>query len=75
MCPHYEQPVPAGANDWDFYASFKPIRPVTVLFGIRDVLNTNPPFSNQTGNWPAGYNPVLSSPLLRTFYVNLKYQF
>lgn len=62
-------------SDWDVYASFKPLPPVTVLFGARDVFNTVPPFSNQTGNWPAGYNPVFSSPLLRTFYVNLKYQF
>jgi iron complex outermembrane receptor protein len=75
-------PDPSGApqlkvgsdSTWDVYTSFKPIRPLTVLFGIRNVLDKNPPFSNQTSNWPAGYNPIFSSPLLRTFYVNLKYQ-
>jgi hypothetical protein len=41
---------------------------VTVLLGINSVLNKDPPFSNQTGNWPAGYNPIHSSPLLREFY-------
>ena len=79
-----QNPVPLGGtgqrivgcdSNWDVYASYKPVHPLTVLFGIRDVLNKNPPFSNQTGNWPTGYNPIYSSPLLRTFYVNLKYTF
>jgi iron complex outermembrane receptor protein len=65
----------ASQSDWDIYTSFEPIRPMTVLFGIRNVLNTNPPFSNQTQNFIAGYNPIFSDPLLRTFYVDLKYQF
>lgn len=59
----------------DTFASYKPIQPVTVLFGIRNVFNQIPPFSNQELSWGAGYNPVFSDPLLRTFYVNLKYQF
>jgi iron complex outermembrane recepter protein len=60
---------------WNVYASFKPISPLTVLFGVRNVLDRNPPFSNQNANWQAGYNPVFSDPLLRTFYLNLKYRF
>ena len=27
------------------------------------------------GNWRAGYNPVYSNPILRNFYLNLKYDF
>lgn len=60
---------------WGAYGSYKPIRPLTVLVGIRNLLNKYPPFSNQLGNWPAGYNPVYSDPTLRTFYINLKYDF
>ncbi|MGH8254870.1 MAG: TonB-dependent receptor plug domain-containing protein [Steroidobacteraceae bacterium] len=62
-------------STWDVYGSYKPIRQLTVLLGIRNLLNKNPPFSNQLGNWPTGYNPVYSNPLLRTFYINLKYKF
>ena len=78
-----ENGVPYGGNTprtvgsqstWDTYISYKPIRPLTVLFGIHDLLNTNPPFSNNTNSFEGGYNLVFSSPLLRTFYVNLKYQ-
>ena len=70
-----QQRIVATDSTWDVFASYKPIEPLTVLVGIRNVLNTNPPFSNQTVNWPSGYNPVYSDPLLRTFYINLKYKF
>ena len=69
------QRIVGSQSTWDVYTSYKPIRPLTVLFGIRNVFNKNPPFSNQTGNWPAGYNPIFSSPLLRDFYLNLTYKF
>ena len=62
-------------STWDVYGSYKPINPLTVLVGVRNLLDKNPPFSNQLGNWPSGYNPVYSDPTLRTFYVNLKYDF
>jgi iron complex outermembrane receptor protein len=62
-------------STWDAYVAYKPISGATVLFGIRNLFNTNPPFSNTSGNFTAGYSSVFSNPLLRTFYVNLKYQF
>lgn len=65
----------ASQSTWDVFASYKPIHPLTVLFGIRNLFNKNPPFSNQLGNWPAGYNPVYSNPILRDFYLNLRYKF
>ncbi len=69
------QRIVGADSTWDVYASYKPVQALTVLFGIRNVLNTDPPFSNQTVNWPSGYNPVYSSPILRSFYLNLKYKF
>ena len=83
MSQYIDQNVDANRNPrnvstdstWDAYASYKPIMPLTVLFGIRNLFNRDPPFSNQLGNWPAGYNPVYSDPILRTFYLNLKYNF
>ena len=69
------QRIVGDQSTWDVYASYKPIHPLTVLFGVRNLFNKNPPFSNQTGNWPAGYNPIFSSPILRDFYLNLSYKF
>jgi iron complex outermembrane recepter protein len=60
---------------WNGYLSFKPIDPLTLLFGIRNLFDTTPPFSNQTLNWQAGYNPLFSDPSGRTFYGTLKFQF
>ena len=61
-------------STWDAYASYKPVHNLTVLFGIRDLLNKSPPFTNASqGNFAAGYNALVVDPRLRSFYVNLKY--
>lgn len=58
----------------DVYASVKPIHNLTVLFGIKNVLNREPPFTNAPqGNFTAGYNALVTDPLMRNFYVNVKY--
>ena len=62
-------------STWDGYASYEPIHGLTVLFGIRNLYNTNPPFSNSSqNNFAAGYNSLFSNPILRDFYVNLRYR-
>jgi len=54
--------------------SVKPIEKLTVLFGIKNLLNRSPPFSNSdTDTFAVGYNSFNSDPLLRNFYINLKY--
>ncbi len=61
---------------FDTYASVKPSDNLTVLLGIKNVLNTSPPFTNAgQNNFAAGYNALIADPLLRNFYVNLKYTF
>ncbi|MBW4050356.1 MAG: TonB-dependent receptor [Proteobacteria bacterium] len=63
-------------STWAAYASFKPIHSLTVLFGIRDLTNKMPPFTNASqGNFAAGYNALVVNPMMRTFYLNLKYKF
>ncbi len=60
----------------DGYVSVKPIERLTVLFGIKNLLDRSPPFSNaSSGNFTAGYNALIADPLLRNFYINLKYKF
>ena len=47
-----------------------------MLFGIKNILNRNPPYTNASqNNFAAGYNALIADPLLRNFYVNLKYTF
>jgi iron complex outermembrane receptor protein len=62
-------------STWNAYGSWRPIKPLTVLVGVRNVFDTQPSFSNQTQNWQAGYNPLFSDPTGRAFYTKLKYVF
>jgi iron complex outermembrane receptor protein len=60
----------------DGYVSVKPTDKLTVLFGIKNILDTSPPFTNAyQPNFAAGYNALIGDPLLRNVYVNLKYSF
>jgi iron complex outermembrane receptor protein len=60
----------------DGYVSVRPVEQLTVLFGIKNLFNTSPPFTNASqNNFAAGYNALIADPLLRNFYVNLKYTF
>jgi iron complex outermembrane receptor protein len=60
---------------WNGYVSYKPMKNLRILGGINNLFNTDPPFSNQNQNWQAGYNPIFSSPLGRTFYIRGTYDF
>ena len=78
-----EFPNAAGAiphvgsyNLLDGYASITPIKKLTFLVGIKNILNTSPPLTNATtSNFAAGYNQLIADPRLRNFYINLKYSF
>jgi iron complex outermembrane recepter protein len=60
----------------DVYGVYKPTPKLAVLFGIKNLFDTSPPFTNaQQNNFAAGYNALVADPLLRNFYVNLKYTF
>jgi iron complex outermembrane receptor protein len=81
---HYVDYAPDAAGNlltvgnysiWNGYVSLKPIPALKLLVGINNLLDTNPPFSNQNQNWQAGYNPIYSSPLGRTFYGRITYNF
>jgi iron complex outermembrane receptor protein len=60
----------------DGYVSVKPIEKLNVLFGIKNLFNTSPPYTNaQQNNFASGYNALIADPLLRNFYINLRYSF
>jgi iron complex outermembrane recepter protein len=58
----------------DGYASYKPVPKMTILIGIKNLLNRDPPFTNALqNNFAGGYNALTADPLGRNFYINLKY--
>jgi iron complex outermembrane receptor protein len=61
---------------WDAYGVYKPTPKLSVLFGIKNLFDRSPPYTNaQQNNFAAGYNALVVDPLLRNFYINLKYTF
>ncbi len=60
---------------WNGDVTVKPTEKLNLLFGIKNILNTSPPFTNAfEENFAAGYNPLTADPLLRNFYVNVSYK-
>jgi hypothetical protein len=50
---------------WDAYGVYKPTPKLAVLFGIKNLFDTSPPFTNaQQLNFAAGYNALVADPLL-----------
>jgi iron complex outermembrane recepter protein len=58
---------------WDGYVSVKPFKQLTVLFGIKNLTDHSPPYTNAfQGNFASGYNALIVDPTQRSFYVNVK---
>jgi len=67
------QRIVGSYSVFDAYFSVKPIKQVTVLFGIKNLTDHNPPYTNANqGNFAAGYNAFVVDPTQRSFYVNVK---
>jgi iron complex outermembrane receptor protein len=58
---------------WNGYVSVKPMKQLTVLFGVKNLLDHSPPYTNAfQGNFAAGYNALIVDPTQRSFYLNAK---
>ncbi len=61
---------------FDGYVSVKPFEKLAVVFGIKNLFDKSPPFTNAfQNNFAEGYNALVADPLLRNIYINLKYTF
>ena len=70
------QRIVGSQSTWDAYATYKPIPSLSVLFGIQNLFNTNPPFTNASqNNFASGYSALFSNPIMRDFYLNVTYKF
>lgn len=62
---------------YNLSVAYKGVKDVTARFGVRNLFNTEPPFtaSSSYGSHAAGYAASFSDPRGRFFYANLSYQF
>ena len=60
---------------WDLSGSWALSKQLQLRAGINNLLDTDPPFSNQSYYFLSTYDPTYTDPRGRTFYASLKYSF
>ncbi|MBV7536272.1 TonB-dependent receptor [Duganella sp. sic0402] len=62
-------------STYSLSASYAGIKNTDITVGIKNLLNTAPPYTNQGTTFQSGYDPRFTDPLGRTFYVKASYKF
>ena len=60
---------------FDTTLSYTGIRNLTLLVGLRNAFNEDPPYSNQATTFQSNYDPRYTDPLGRTFIARVNYKF
>ncbi len=60
---------------WDLTGSYRPFKEFKIRAGIKNVLDRQPPASNQVYSFLAGYDPNYTDPRGRSFFASLSYSF
>jgi iron complex outermembrane receptor protein len=60
---------------WDLYVNYKGIKNLSLTVGAKNVLDSNPPATNQQNSFQAGYDPSYYDPRARVVYVSATYSF
>ncbi|MES2148773.1 MAG: TonB-dependent receptor [Pseudomonadota bacterium] len=77
-----QNPMPDGSlrrvqaySLWDFSSSYAISTGLRLRMGIKNLLDTNPPRSNQIFSFLAGYDPTYTDPRGRSMYASVNYSF
>lgn len=65
----------ASYSVWDLSAGYTFNKTVDLDMGVKNVLDRDPPFSNQAYNFQSGYDPRYADPLGRTLFARATYHF
>jgi iron complex outermembrane receptor protein len=60
---------------YDVMLTYTGIRNLTLQGGMKNVLNTDPPFSNQGTTFQINYDPRLTDPIGRAYVLRASYKF
>ncbi|MEO5764054.1 MAG: TonB-dependent receptor, partial [Casimicrobiaceae bacterium] len=60
---------------WDLQGSYTGFKGLKLSLGVKNVLDTNPPFSNQNNTFQSGYDPSYYDPRARFVYGRVEYAF
>lgn len=62
-------------STWSLSGTYTGNKHFEFTAGIKNLLDTNPPFSNQVTTFQQGYDPRFTDPLGRTVYMRLTYKY
>ena len=65
----------AAYQTWDATLGWKPVKGLVVGFGIKNILDQDPPSSRTSANFQTGYDASFTNPLGRTYYLRATYKF
>ena len=60
---------------WDAQVAWRGMRNLTVAVGAKNLLDRNPPHTNQLNSFQPGFDPSYYDPRARVVYVNVGYRF
>ena len=60
---------------WDLFATFTGEKNVTLIVGVRNLFDTDPPFSNQGQTFQVGFEPKFADPAGRSIFGKLIWKF
>jgi iron complex outermembrane receptor protein len=67
-----------SVGNWSVYdlsVTWKGVKGLTLTGGVLNLLDRDPPFSNQGATFQSGYDPRIADPLGRVFYLQASYEF
>lgn len=65
----------AANSIWALTGSYTGLKNVQLAAGIKNLLNANPPFSNQAPNTQSGYDPRYADPVGRALFMRATYKY
>jgi iron complex outermembrane receptor protein len=65
----------AGWSTWDLYTRWTGVKNLAIVLGINNLFNNTPPTTNQNSYFQVGYDPSVTNPLGRVYYVTGQYKF
>ena len=60
---------------WTLSGAYTGFSNTTITAGVKNLLNSDPPFSNQNANPQTGYDPRFADPVGRAYFVRLTHKF
>ncbi|OHX20755.1 TonB-dependent receptor plug domain-containing protein [Chromobacterium sphagni] len=74
MNPNDENHSVRSYSNWNLSGSYVWKKRLTLTAGVKNLFDQQPPFSNQTKSFQYGFDPVLTDPVGRAFFIKTSYK-